>query len=129
LLLVEDAQATLAGIDEILTGEGYTCHATQTIADARRLYFEHPRIGVILADVGLRGESGLELPEQLRGEMLWRNPSLLFLTIFDDLNVVIEAMGLGASDYLVKPVSRDKLLATVDRIAETYVASRRALSR
>lgn len=128
LLLVEDDEASLAAVTDTLAGEGYVCHGARNLADARRLYFDHPRIGVVVADIGLSGESGLELPEQLRGDMLLRNPSFIFLTAYDQISVVIEAMRLGAADYLLKPIARDKLLAAVERIAEAYMASRRVLS-
>lgn len=128
LLLVEDDEAALAAVTDTLAGEGYVCHGARTLADARRLYFEHPRIGVIVADIGLAGESGLELPEQIRGDMLLRCPSFIFLTACDQIEVVVEAMRLGAADFLVKPVARDKLLATVDSVVEAYLAARRALT-
>ncbi len=128
ILVVDDDEATLHEVMDTLESGGYVCHGAQTIADACSRYFDSPRIGVIIVDIGLKGEIGLDLPEQVRGDALWRNPSFIFLTAYDQLSFVVRAMRVGAADYLVKPVSRQDLLDAVKRVVDIHVSAIRALN-
>ncbi len=72
---------------------------------------------VLLLDIMLPNTSGLELAEQIR--KLDPKLPVIFITASDESDVAIEAMALGAYDYLLKPLDMAKLQDLVERALET----------
>lgn len=67
---------------------------------------------VVLLDVEMPGETGIELARQMR--RLDPAPAVIFVTAHEDY--AVEAFGLAAVDYLVKPVRPDRLRDALGRI-------------
>jgi DNA-binding LytR/AlgR family response regulator len=72
-------------------------------------------VDAVFLDVRMPGLDGLELGRIVR--LLARPPMLVFVTAFD--SYAVEAFGLAAVDYLLKPVRAERLRATVKRLLET----------
>ncbi len=72
-------------------------------------------VDAVFLDVRMPGLDGLEVGRIVR--LLARPPMLVFVTAFD--SYAVEAFGLAAVDYLLKPVRRERLRATVKRLVET----------
>ncbi len=72
-------------------------------------------VDAVFLDVRMPGLDGLELARIVR--LLARPPMLVFVTAFD--SYAVEAFGLAAVDYLLKPVRPERLRATVKRLVET----------
>lgn len=84
--------------------------------------------GCILLDITMPGPSGIELLRALtqRGSV----PPTIFVTARDDVMTSVNAMKMGAFDYLVKPVGAERMLGVVDRamrLDAQRVAARREL--
>jgi FixJ family two-component response regulator len=69
--------------------------------------------GCILLDISMPGPNGMELLRALleRGSV----PPAIFVTARDDIMTSVDAMKMGAFDYLVKPVGAERMLAVVER--------------
>lgn len=81
-----------------------------SISGARRKITQlNPHI--IFLDIQLPGESGFDLLEHLPQEI-----KIIFVTAFDQY--AIRAFEVNAQDYLLKPVSRERLAATLERIED-----------
>jgi DNA-binding LytR/AlgR family response regulator len=76
---------------------------------------ESAEVDAVFLDVRMPGLDGLELARIVR--LLARPPLLVFVTAFD--SYAVEAFGLAAVDYLLKPVRPERLRATVKRLLET----------
>ncbi|MCX6271797.1 MAG: response regulator [Bacteroidetes bacterium] len=68
----------------------------------------HP--DVVLLDLGLPDQGGMAILKQLRA---WSKIPVIVLTVQDDENTKIEALDLGADDYITKPFNAGELLARV----------------
>jgi len=84
--------------------------------------------GCILLDISMPGPSGIELLRALmqRGSV----PPTIFVTARDDVMTSVDTMKMGAFDYLLKPVSAERMLAVVERamrLDAQRVAARREL--
>jgi len=66
---------------------------------------------IILLDLGLPDISGIEALRRFKAESV--SSGVVMISSDDETKVVVEAMRLGALDYLVKPLRADKVLATV----------------
>ena len=68
----------------------------------------------VLLDIRMPGLDGMELARVLNG--LRTPPAVAFLSAHDDR--AVEAYEVGAVDYLLKPVTDDRLLATIARLKQ-----------
>jgi CheY-like chemotaxis protein len=99
-----------------LVNEGFDVVATDNAEDALKLMAqEKPDLAVV--DVIMPGMDGLALFRKMRGtgSELAEIP-VIFLTARDDTQVKVEALHLGAEDYLVKPVDLKELAARIRNI-------------
>ena len=78
---------------------------------------EEHRPDVLLLDIMLPGIDGIELAKQIR--TLDAKLPIIFITANDDSDVTIEAMKLGAYDYLLKPLDLEQVETLVERALET----------
>lgn len=99
---------------------GYRCAGEFLLADADKAP------GCILLDISMPGPSGVELLKAL----VSRNsaPPVIFVTGRDEVFTSVEVMRTGAIDYIVKPVSAERILPAV-RKAIQLDAERRAARR
>jgi two-component system response regulator PhoP len=113
LLLVEDDQILNRSLAVQFEGAGYKVDRAE---DGREgLYFaqEYP-IDLAVIDLGLPGLSGVELIRALRAE--GKDYPILVLTARDRWQDKVEALKIGADDYVVKPFHVEELLARVDAL-------------
>lgn len=71
----------------------------------------------VLLDIGLPGMSGLELQRRLSGE--GRRIPIIFITAYDDPENRMEALRMGAVDFLSKPFSEAALLGAICNALKT----------
>lgn len=110
LLLVEDDSLLADAIcDGVRQQDWLISHAAT--ATAARLALQEHTYSAILLDIGLPGESGLEVLRWLR-ERYDATP-VLILTARGQLSERILGLDAGADDYLIKPFAFDELLARV----------------
>ena len=113
LLLVEDDPNLSRSLASQLEQAGYSVEKSQ---DGREgLYYarEYP-VDLAIVDLGLPSMSGVELIKQLRAD--GKEYPILVLTARDRWQDKVEALKLGADDYVVKPFNVDELLARVDAL-------------
>ena len=113
LLLVEDDPTLSRSLAAQLTQAGYSVELS---TDGREgLYYarEYP-VDLAIVDLGLPSMSGVELIKQLRAD--GKDYPILVLTARDRWQDKVEALKLGADDYVVKPFNVEELLARVDAL-------------
>jgi DNA-binding response OmpR family regulator len=110
ILLVDDDGDILFHFNNILSNEGYIVESASYGRDAvlktKEMKFDMAIIDIMLPDT--RGD-------QLAIELRKQNPSieLIFITGFSYMNECIEALDIGISEILIKPISEDELLTSV----------------
>ena len=113
LLLVEDDSSLGRSLATQLEQAGYSVERAE---DGREgLYFarEYP-VDLAIVDLGLPTMSGVELIKTLRAD--GKDYPILVLTARDRWQDKVEALKLGADDYVVKPFNVEELLARVDAL-------------
>ncbi|MDA0180572.1 response regulator [Solirubrobacter phytolaccae] len=110
----------------MMVGEGFTCAAAETLAQARaRTVSFDPEL--ILLDVNLAGESGLTLADELR--IRAGGPAVLIVSADDDAEVAKRALDAGALGYVTKPFTRTDLTIAVDAALRRRSESQSAILR
>jgi len=110
ILVVDDEIRYRELYARVLRHAGFAVHEAGNAAEALQ-YMDTSAPDMIVSDVRMPGESGLDLLRRVREA----RPELPFLlvTAFADVREAVDALKLGAVDYLAKPVDLDELLAAV----------------
>jgi two-component system response regulator AtoC len=112
VLIVDDEPQIRRILAVLLSDRGFSVHQTDTGESAIAIS-EQIKPELVLLDVSLPGIDGLAT---LR-ELIKRHPGIIciMLTAFGTIRSAVEAMQIGAFDYLAKPFDNDELLLVIDR--------------
>ncbi|RPJ60741.1 MAG: sigma-54-dependent Fis family transcriptional regulator [Acidobacteria bacterium] len=121
ILVVDDEKQIRRILSVLLTEHNYEVAEASSGEEALRLQPEF-QPALVLLDLSMPGMDGLETLKQLMQTA--SPPEVIMMTAFGTIRSAVEAMRLGAFDYLSKPFDNEALLLTVDRALE-----RRRLSR
>ena len=112
ILAVDDDRTIREGLVRTLVASGFRARPAEGVAEAR-VELARGGIDAVLLDVRLKDGDGIELLAELRGAY----PALpiVMATAYGDSERTIQAMKLGAFDYVTKPFDLDLLLATLRR--------------
>ena len=114
LLLVDDDPGLLRTLQLLLEDEGGYAVETATSGE-RALETLRSRVGIraVITDVVMPGMGGIELLRAVRQE--WPETPVILTTAFGSVPSAVEAMKLGAFQYLTKPVDPEEMLVQVQR--------------
>jgi signal transduction histidine kinase/DNA-binding response OmpR family regulator len=112
LLIIEDEPDLRGYLTKLFTKDGY---AVEAAADAATAWtsLERDAPDLMITDVMLRGQSGLDVLAALRQDERMARLPVLVLTARADAETAIEAFAAGADDFVVKPFNSAELLARV----------------
>ncbi|KQV89450.1 sigma-54 dependent transcriptional regulator [Pelomonas sp. Root1237] len=111
-LVVDDDHDSAASLRELIAGEQFTVAVAHNLRDARKqLSLQQPDI--LLLDLRLPDGNGMDL---LADPKLVANSEVVLCTGHANLETSIQALRLGAADYLVKPVNLKQLQGVLSRI-------------
>lgn len=112
ILVVDDDPEMRSILSDGLSKNGYPILLAGDAQEAMRVFEQKP-IDLVIADIKLPGENGVELLKQLKKRSL-RTPVLL-MTGYGSVQSAVEAMKSGAYDYILKPFSLQALEQTIQR--------------
>lgn len=112
LLVIDDEAPILFSIEQVFDGQDLQVLCAKSPAEGLRLFSDEDPDAVLL-DIRLGGSSGLDLFKTLRE--LDPRVLVIFITGHGTTDTAIEAMKLGAYDYLVKPLDVTQLRHTVSQ--------------
>ena len=110
VFVVDDDESVRRSLSRLLRAAGL---ASETFPSAEAFLARSPveEVGCLVLDLRMRGLTGMDLQKRLT-EAGQRLP-IVFLTAHGDIPTGVEAMKLGAMDFLTKPVDDRRLLAAV----------------
>lgn len=112
VLIVDDEPETRAALSELVSGEGFTVGSARDLREAR-IQMVRQTPDVILTDLRLPDGSGIELFDALEpGSQV----EFILITGHASVESAVDALRLGAADYLVKPINMQRLKTILDRI-------------
>jgi DNA-binding NtrC family response regulator len=115
LLLVDDEQGFVEALARRLVGRGYLADSAMSGEEALRLLDEKNDIDVVLLDVKMPGIDGLETLRRIKA--MQPLVETIMLTAHATVDTAVEAMRIGARDYLMKPCDLLALTGKVDAAA------------
>jgi len=115
ILVVDDELSMREFLSILLEREGYDVSVAGSAVDALRL-MESALFDLVLSDVNMPGLSGIELLARIKEKS--PETAVLMLTAFSTAEQAVEAMKLGAYDYLCKPFKNDELKQLIKNALE-----------
>jgi DNA-binding NtrC family response regulator len=117
VLIVEDDRATRDGLAELLRAWGYTAEDAADGEEGLRKVTDFRPV-VVVSDLVMPRMGGIELLRALQPEL--EDISFILLTAQGSVETAVEAMKIGAYDYLTKPVDTQRLRIMLDRVVERH---------
>jgi putative two-component system response regulator len=112
ILVVEDHDILREGLQILLEVEGYQVSTAANGVEALRR-MDHFQPHLILSDITMPEMDGYTFYQKVRSRSDGVMIPFIFLTALGEPDAVLASRQLGAEDYLVKPVERQELLATI----------------
>lgn len=118
VLVVDDDEGLLLSIKATLVSAGLPEPAL--VSDSRRVLeaLRSQRFPLVLLDLMMPHMGGMEVMQRIKEE--FPEVDCVIVSAMDDVPTAVQAISSGASDYLVKPLNSDKLVALVQNNLERY---------
>ncbi len=118
ILLVEDDETISLGIKAFIK-KYYKLECVNTIAKAKKLISSNSSnsYNLVLLDWNLPDGSGSELFSYIKKI---RNVPIIYLTVRDDDNDIVQGLDMGADDYIVKPFKLSVLLSRIKAVLRRF---------
>ena len=120
VLIVDDEPDIVEEVVEQLEDEGIECLSAHNAQNAIDIVSADPEIGVVVTDIRMPGMDGLEMARQMKAgiDNKERDLFVIVVTGHAGMKEAVEALQIGAEDFLTKPLSSDHLLHSVRRAGE-----------
>lgn len=112
ILLVEDNEAIIMGLEYLLSQEGYQPCTARTLREAEEVIREGIP-DLVLLDVSLPDGNGFTFCKEIRKN---DNCPVIFLTASEEEADVVRGFDLGAEDYIIKPFRNRELISRIKRV-------------
>lgn len=121
ILVVDDDETTLSFLTPLLRDDGHDVREATTLAAARAALSRH-EADVVILDVQLPDGYGPDLLAWLTQEQ--PHVQVIVVTGYGDIDMAVEAMKLGASDFIQKPIDMARLRGAVTKAGQTVALHR-----
>jgi len=115
LLVVEDQDTARQSLSELLRDEGYEVHEAPD-GDAALKIIDDYSIDLVLTDLLLPGPDGIQVLKHVRD--ISPQTLVILMTAHATVETAVEAIRLGAQDYMLKPLIFDEVLLRVRRLMD-----------
>ncbi len=113
VLVIDDADFILESTSTLLQFEGYDVFTAEDGLKGVSAVEEH-KPDLILCDISMPGLDGYGVLEKIRSTSEFATTPFIFLTAFTEKSNMRQGMEKGADDFLVKPFTRDELIAAIN---------------
>jgi two-component system, NtrC family, nitrogen regulation response regulator NtrX len=120
ILVVDDEKNIRRTLGMVLEGEGYRVVEAESAEQALEIVAHATSpIDMAILDLKLPGLSGIQLLEKLRAEEATRELPVIVISGHATVQDAVDAIKLGASDFFEKPLSRERVLVSVNNSIRT----------
>jgi len=115
ILVVDDDREMASLLFDVLRGEGFSVLPLSDSLEALRI-LQREEFDVLITDLKMKGLKGLDLLEEAK-KVIPLTP-VIIITAFGTIESAIQAMKMGAYDYITKPFQMDQIVLTVKKALE-----------
>ncbi len=114
IIAVDDNPSTLEVVARLLSPHGHTVRTAASLGEAMGMFHQTPA-DLVITDLRMPGQDGLAVVQAVREAS--PDTEVIMLTGYPSVENAVDAMRLGATEYLTKPFTAEELLAAVGRCA------------
>ena len=121
ILYVEDEATSREQVKRMLNTLGYRLMVAENGRDGLELYLAHTP-DIVVTDIMMPFVSGLEMAREIRT----RKPDaqIIVMTAFNDIDYLLQAIDIGISQFVLKPIALQKLLDAIERSINVVMMQR-----
>lgn len=113
ILIVDDEENARYGLSKLLTNEGFTVDSVSNGFEALN-YLRQQEVNLIVTDINMPEMNGITFLKELNKN--FPNSNVIMITAYGGVESYIEAMNLGAFEYINKPVKIEELKSILKKI-------------
>lgn len=117
ILVVDDEPNYLIVLSEILREEGFEVFTAESANEGLPIV-QDADLDLVISDMKMPGLDGIQFLEKIK--KINRHLPVILITAYAEVEKAVEAMRLGAFNYIAKPFSNEALLASVNKATEHY---------
>ncbi len=118
ILVVDDEVNIRNALVTMLGKRGYLARGAGTGEEALR-HLDEARMNLVITDLRMPGIGGMEFLRRLKAA--WPDTEVVVMTAFGSIDTAVEAMRLGAYDYLTKPIDRERFIVIVEKAIDRHI--------
>lgn len=113
ILIVDDEENARIGLSKLLAQEGYE---VDSVGDGREAldFLRNHKVNLVISDIHMPGMNGMVFLRELSRS--FPSISVIMITAYGGVESYLEAMNLGAFEYINKPVKLDELKSVMKKI-------------
>jgi len=112
ILVVDDNQANLRLLTDVLSSRNYRVHEALNGPDALRIA-QSARPDLVLLDISMPGMDGFQVCERLKADAYTRDIPVIFISALSGTDDVVRGFEMGGVDYITKPFKFREVLARI----------------
>lgn len=116
IMIVDDEMINIEVVKAYLEEEGFTNFLTTTCSTDAIAMVRHEKPDIVLLDINMPHVSGLDILETMRNDHELKLIPAIVLTASHDPQIKLNALRLGASDFLAKPVDPSELMLRLQNV-------------
>jgi DNA-binding NtrC family response regulator len=115
VLIIDDEEIVRMSCQRILVPEGYE---VRTVASAKEGFgiLEKDRYDVVLTDLKMPDIDGIEVLARVKKD--WPEVEVIMVTGYQTIHTAVQAIKLGAFDYLEKPFTPDGIISAIEKAVD-----------
>jgi DNA-binding NtrC family response regulator len=113
ILIVDDEENTRIGLTKLLAQDGFEVESAANGNEALD-YLDQKKVSLVISDINMPDMNGLAFLRELSRK--FPSTSVIMITAYGGVESYLEAMNLGAYEYLHKPVRLDELRSVMKKI-------------
>lgn len=114
VVIVDDSDFSRSIIRKMLTEEGIEIVGEANSAEAALLVIKEKKPNIVITDIVMPEISGIELTEKINQN--FNDIAVVVISSLSQEHVVLEAIGAGASDFIAKPIQKQQLIDSLEKI-------------
>ena len=126
VLVVDDEENARIGLSCFLSQEGYDVATASDGAEALEILRDNPHTSLIISDINMPGMNGMSLLREVNRQH--PEMAIIMVTAYGEVESYIDAMNLGAFEYLHKPVRTEELKLAMRKVLAKSVNQKNILT-
>jgi DNA-binding NtrC family response regulator len=118
ILIVEDDESIRKLLQSRFEREGFQIVQAGTVDEGLSQLHKNPDVSVILLDYRMPGKNGVEMLKEVKAKD--RSPKVIMITGYSEKTTAIDALKMGASDYIEKPFEMEEVVHSVKRCCHEF---------